>query len=179
MNRNEHDRNKMSEALRDLLLEASEDDLRDAFANAGEDFDILAARGRSVVERALASAEDSSEVENLHRGLGVLIQLLRRKKRLSLDELATEARVDVSEIRGIEHDATFDANPRTIYQLEQYFKLPSRSLVLLSGAVHVEHDVQEEVVRFAASATEMNKLSREEKKELNRIVKFLQEYTDR
>jgi len=180
MNRKEQDRNKMSEALRDIVLEASEAELRDAFSDAGEDFDGLAARGRSVVERALANAgEGEADVQELHRSLGVLIQLLRRKRGLSVEELAAEARVDVFEIRGIEMDETFDASPRTIYQLEQYFKLSSRSLVVLSGAVEVENDVHKEAVRFAASAKGMSKLNQDEKKELNRFVKFLREHTDR
>jgi len=179
MNRKEQDRNKMSEALRDIVLEASEAELRDAFSDVGDDFDGLAALGRSVVERALANAtEDVLEVEDLHRSLGVLVQLLRRKKGLSVEELAAEARVDVFEVQGIELGTTLDANPRTIYQLEQYFQLPSRSLVILSGAVNVESEIHEEAVRFAASAQGMNKLNRDEKKALNKFVKFLKEHTD-
>ena len=38
---------KMHRALRDILLEATEDELREAFAGTGEDLDALAARGKA------------------------------------------------------------------------------------------------------------------------------------
>ena len=75
--------------------------------------------------------------------------MLRRREQLSADELAQEARVNASELRRIELDPTFDPNPRTIFQLEQYFKLSSRSLVVLSGAVHVDDNVPDLKKRHA------------------------------
>ena len=104
--------------------------------------------------------------------------MLRRREQLSADELAQEARVNASELRRIELDPTFDPNPRTIFQLEQYFKLSSRSLVVLSGAVHVDDDVREEVVRFAAKSEDISGLTKKQRKLLNRFVKFLRENTD-
>ncbi len=170
---------QINRALRDIILEASEQELREALAGAAEDFDSLAAQGRAVVQRALANAEKTADLPDLHKGLGVLIQMLRRRERLSADQLASEARIDVAELRRIEIDPTFDPNPRTIFQLERYFKLPPRILVVLSGAVRVSEQVREEAVRFAASSQNMSELSREEQKLLNRFVRFLQEHTDR
>ena len=164
-------------ALRDIFLEASEHELREAFSGADEDFDALAARGRAVAERALAEVRDADAVEELHRGLGKLLQLLRRSARLSIDELARAARVDASELRRVEIDPTFEPSPRAIFQLERHFNLPERSLVVLSGAVRVDDAVRDEVVRFAASAEHMSDLTREERKLLNQFVKFLKEYS--
>ena len=104
--------------------------------------------------------------------------MLRRRERLSIDELAQNARVDASELRRIELDPVFDPNPRTIFQLAQYFKLPERSLVVLSGAVRVDDNVREEAVRFAASSDHISGLTREQRKHLNQFVKFLRELTD-
>ena len=168
----------MNRALRAILLEASEDELREAFADTGEDLDALAARGKAVAQRALSETSDPARVEDLHRGLGVLLQMLRRRERLSIDELAQNARVDASELRHIESDPAFDPNPRTIVQLAQYFKLPERSLVVLSGAVRVDDNVREEAVRFAASSDHISGLTREQRKHLNQFVKFLRELTD-
>ena len=178
MEPNDQDRTKLNRALRDILLDSSEDELREALVDTGEDFDALVARGRAAVQRALADTSDSTDVQDLHRGLGALLQMLRRREQVSVDELADKARVDASELRSIEFDPTFDPNPRTIFQLEQYFKLPTRSLVVLSGAVRVENDVRKEAVRFAAHSGDISKLTKEERKLLNRFVEFLRENTD-
>ena len=175
----EQDRTKMNRALRDILLEASEDELREAFADTGEDLDALAVRGKAAAQRALSETRDAAGVEDLHRSLGVLLQMLRRRKRLSVNELAQKARVAASELRCIELDPAFEPNPRTIFQLEQYFQLPERSLVVLSGAVHVDDDVRDEAVRFAASSEDISGLTKEQRKHLNLFVKFLSKHTDR
>ena len=174
----DQDRIAMHRGLRSIFIEASDDELREAFAGTGEDLDALAARGRAAADRAIAEASGVAGVEDLHRGLGTLIQMLRRNKRLSIEELATQARVDASELQGLERDPTFDPNPRTIFQLERYFNLRERSLVILSGAVSVDDDVREEAVRFAASSENIHGLTKEERTLLNRFVKFLSTHTD-
>lgn len=179
MKSSKDDRAKMDRAVRDILLDATEVELREALSDAGVSFDALAASGRAAVSRSLAGADDASTVRDLHRGLGALLQLLRRRDQLSVDELAGRARVDAAELRGIESDATCDPNPRTIVQLEQYFKLPARTLVILSGAVRVDDGVRAEAVRFAASSKNISALSQEERKLMNQFVKILREHTDK
>lgn len=179
MESKEQDRIKMNRALRAILLEASEDELREALAGTDEDLDTLAARGEAVVQRALSKVRDTGGVEDLHRGLGALVQMLRRREQLTIDELAHNARVAASELRRIELDPAFDPNPRTIFQLEQYFNLADRSLVVLSGAVQVDDDVREEAVRFAASSGHISELTKEERRHLHQYVKFLTKHTDR
>ena len=175
----DQDRIAMHRGLRSILIEASDDELRKAFAGTGEDLDALAARGVAAADRAIAKATGVAGVEDLHRGLGALIQMLRRNRRLSVDELAEKARVDASELRGIESDPTFDPSPRTIFQLEQYFNLRENSLVILSGAVRVDNDVREEAVRFAASSEDIRGLTKGERTILNQFVSFLRKHTDR
>ena len=173
------DRIAMHRGLRSILIESSEDELREAFAGTGEDLDALAARGKATAERAIAEVTGAAAgVEDLHRGLGVIVRLLRRKERLSIDELAQNARVAAVELRQIEDDPMFDPSPRTIFQLEQYFKLHERSLVVLSGAVRVDNNIREEAVRFAASSENIQELTKEERKLLNQFVKFLRKHTD-
>jgi transcriptional regulator with XRE-family HTH domain len=178
----EQDRNnlKMARAIRDLVIDASEEELQADLAGFGEDLDELASCAHSVVKRALESASTrTAVVSDLHRGLGALIQMLRRRDRLSASELASAAVVDLGELQAIESDPTVAPHPRTIYQLASYFKLPQRSLLVLSGALDVGQNVRDEAVRFAASSRGMSNLSREEKKLLSEFVRFLQEYTDR
>lgn len=179
MESKEQSRIAMNRALRAILLEASEDELREALAGTGEDLDTLAARGEAVAQRALSEARDDTGIEDLHRGLGAFVRMLRRREQLTIDELARNARVDASELRRIELDPAFEPNPRTIFQLERYFDLAERSLVVLSGAVHVDDDVREEALRFAASSERISELTKEERKHLNQFVKFLRKHTDR
>ena len=65
-------------------------------------------------------------------------------------------------------------NPRTIYQLEQTFRLPQRTLVKLSGMTGTRSgEFTEQVMRFAANAQTMTSLNKAEKKILNEFMKFL------
>lgn len=181
MKTKEQNQTKMIRSLRDILLDASEEELREALTDIAEDFASLAARGRAVAQRALtdtADTEDTNDVRDLHRGLGVLVQMLRRRYKLPVDELAEKAKVDANELLRIENDPTVDPNPRTIYQLERYFKLQPRSLMILSGAIRVNSDVRAEAIRFAACSNNISGLSREERRILNGFVRFLQEHTD-
>ena len=170
---------KVSRALRDIIMDSSEQEIREALIGSGENFEALVAEGCVAFQRALANVENNEDLPDLRRGLGMLIQLLRRRERLSVDELANKARVNAAELRRIERDATFEPHPRTIFQMERHFQLPPRVLVILSGAVRVGNEVREEALRFAAISENISELSREEREILNRFVKFLQEHTDR
>src|SRR6266850_8325589 len=114
----EKDYLKMARAVRELVLDASESELREELAGAHDDFDALATRAQSVVTRALETASASTSlVSDLHRGLGALIQMLRRRDKLSAKELANEALVDLAELQAIESDPAVEPRPRTIHQL--------------------------------------------------------------
>ena len=170
-------------AMGDLVLESSRDELIEALGE--QEFAVLAQRGRSVVERALRTAGLSparlaDEAKQLHEGLGVLLQFLRRQKGLSDHDVAEQADIDEGELRKIELVPGYQPNPRTISNLERFFRLPRRSIAMLTGAVRVEQPgFAEEVVQFAAKSTAIGKLTKEERQHLNRFVKILEHYTDR
>ena len=178
----------MSRAFRESILEVSEDELREVLEQEGEDFDELADRGQAAIDRAFrqvpgAEQKDSAEkssMEGLHRGLGALVTLLRRKKKLSEEELAARARVPVEEVRRIEFDASYTPGIRTVAQLEDFFRLKPRMLAILAGAVRVQRQAEfrAEVQKFAALSSGMGKLSREEKKLLAEFVRLLSDYTE-
>lgn len=172
----------LSRALREFVLEADAKDLEEAITAEGQDPKELAESGRGIAVQALkrnemrvqAEEQERVETEALHEGLSALIQLLRRKERMSEEDLAKKARVDVTEIRRIEVNLSYTPSPRTIYQLEQVFRLPSRTLVLLSGVKkRTRPDFTNEVMRFAANAKTMGKLNPAEMKLLNEFVNFL------
>ena len=172
-------RAKVEEGLRKVILEATEDELNDALQRAGFDPDSLAARGRAAAQRALAAVgEGTSEVMDLHKGLGALVRLLRGRDNLSIPELAEKGRIDPNELEGIEMYPEFEPNPRTIVQLEKVFKLKSRTLILLSGAIKVDDDVRDEAVRFAANSENYSELDREKKRMVNTFVRFLRDHAN-
>ncbi len=112
----------------------------------------------------------------LHKGLNSLLTMLRRRDNLDEAELASKANVDEAEIRRIEYDAAYLPSPRTIYNLEKAFSLPSGVLAKLSGAIMQQPlGMEERVLEFAANAKQMGKLSKEERHLLNAFLKFLAE----
>jgi transcriptional regulator with XRE-family HTH domain len=178
----------LSRTLRDMVLDADPSSLREVIAELGIDPNDVVRRGKMAAARALqltASAAKSDRHDGgtdwtqLHEALSALVQLLRKRDNLSEEELANRARIDVTEIRKIECDRSYIPAPRTIYQLEQSFKLPRLTLVKLSGLTKTHSkEFTEEAVRFAAHSKAIQKISRHERKLLNEFVKFLSSYTD-
>ena len=179
----------LSRALRDVILDAEPSSLKEALSELNVDSSKLAEEGKTAAARALQlsalsnvkerSAIETAGIYRLHDALSTLLQLLRRRDNLSQDELADRARVEVDEIRRIEHDRTYTARPRTIYQLERAFNLPPRTLVRLSGLKTAHsREFTEEALKFAAHSKAIHKMTRDEKRLLSEFVKFLASHTD-
>ena len=110
---------------------------------------------------------------------GTLIGLSRRRRKLTVEELAVQARVDVAELVAIEQkEPGHVPKPRTIHQLADFFTLPEQGLMKLSGAVvSRDKELENAAVRFAAKSTDLTTLTRSEEELLNEIVKCLAEKT--
>lgn len=152
---------------KDRILSASHDDDR---------FDVAA--GTPAIDpavdglRVCDKAADSERME--YCALGSLMQLLRREKGLTMEKLAEEARVDLSELVGIECDVRYEPKPRTVHQLARVFGLPERELLELSNLTTTHnHALEDAAVRFAAKARCPAELNVEERQALNEFVKFL------
>jgi transcriptional regulator with XRE-family HTH domain len=107
---------------------------------------------------------------------GRLINLCRRKRGWTIENLASSARIDVSEAIRIEHDTSYVPGPRTVYQLSTALGLPRERMLQLSGNMIV-HDrgLGEHAVKFAARSESVEKLSRQEHRALEEFVKYLNE----
>lgn len=171
-------------AFHDFVLEASESELDEALRSEGEDPNGVYLRGQTAIENALrecpGAVEGTAEIHQeaidrvLKDGFSTLVKLLRRQADMSMEELAERAAVDLREIVRIEMDGEYVPEPRTVFQLEQIFDLPQRTLVLLSGSVvtHSE-EFREEVERFAAKSKGLDTLTRKQRKALHQFVRFL------
>jgi len=124
------------------------------------------------------TAATGPELNETRLALGPLVQLMRRKRGLSMEKLAQEARVDLVEIVSIERDASFRPEPRTVYQIANVFDLPSKSLLQLSGnSVVKDAQFRQEAVRFAARSESVARLTRDEQRALEEYVSFLSRQT--
>ncbi len=167
-------------AMREMLLEAPAAELDALAREVGFDARQLSEIGRTAVTSAIAQDKQNRANEEttvlLHKGLNSLLIMLRRRDNLDESELALKANVEEEEIRRIEFDAGYLPSPRTIYNLEKAFSLPSGVLAKLSGAIkHQSPAMEERVMEFAANAKSIGKLTRGERQLLNAFVKFLTE----
>ena len=80
----------------------------------------------------------------------------------------------------IEGDARHRPEPRTVYQLANFFDVPSDGLLQIAGLTAPrDNRVVEEAVRFAARAEPITDLTREERAALEAFVAVLGEPKER
>lgn len=103
-----------------------------------------------------------------------LIELRRRDRHLSVEQLAQRADLDLGEVVSLERGDACVPEPRTVYKLAAVLELPQGSLMQLSGLTTPRDSrVTEAAVRFAARSESVDKLSRQEHDALEEFVKFL------
>lgn len=104
------------------------------------------------------------------------VRLMRRQRGLTLEKLAEDTDVEVSELLDIEGDSRHRPEARTVYQLANYFAVPRASLLQVAGlATPRNSKVINEAVRFAARSEPVTALSDEERLALNAFVAVLSE----
>lgn len=123
-----------------------------------------------------AQARRPRECEGTHLAFARLINLKRRESKLSLEQLADRADIELEELWAIERGQMADPEPRTVYQLAAALRLPPKKLMQLSGVTEASDEgFCQEVVRWAARSQPVEQLSREEKQALQEMVKLLDE----
>jgi HTH-type transcriptional regulator, competence development regulator len=120
--------------------------------------------------RSSTAKEDSSIA------FGRFVKLMRRGCGLTVEKLADDADIDIFELVEIEDDPHHKPQPRAVYQLANYFKVPRRNLSQVAGLT-VPRDTQlyAEAVRFAARSESVAALSPEERAALDAFVAVLNE----
>jgi transcriptional regulator with XRE-family HTH domain len=111
---------------------------------------------------------------------GRAIQLLRRQHRLTVEKLAEDAQVDISELVAIENDPHYRAEPRAVSKLAYRFKVNAKGFQQLAGnAVARDNRVRDEAMRFAARSGPIDQLTKEESQALEQLITVLGEATDK
>lgn len=104
--------------------------------------------------------------------LAKLVELTRRKMRLSVEQLADRANVELGDVLAIENAEAVEADPRTIYQLAQALGLNEDVLKELAGLVEAKDShVGEAAMRFAARSESTAALTPEEEAALDLFLR--------
>lgn len=122
----------------------------------------------------------STEAAGLRKtALGRLIELARRNAGLSLEDLAKRASVDLGDIVELECGEPNTIDPSTIQGLCDALEPPKAGVMELAGFTQLrDSSLGHAAVRFAAHATGIQKLTREERQALEEFVKDLAKPAD-
>ena len=108
---------------------------------------------------------DVGEEESPNVAFGRFVNLMRRQRGMSLEELADRADVDMADLVEIERDPHHRPELRTAYQLANYFDVSQAGLMQVAGLA--------EGVRFAARSEPTAALTSEEGAALEAFVAVL------
>lgn len=105
---------------------------------------------------------------------GKFVRLMRRRQGLTVEKLAESADVEVADLIEIEDDTRHKAEPRTVYQLAQYFRVPETNLMQIAGLTAPKNAyLLDEAIRFAARSDPVAQLTPEERAALEAFVAIL------
>lgn len=114
--------------------------------------------------------EEQEVREAFHR----VVQMLRRSRGLTIDELAEKTAIDRTELVALERNPAYRPSPLTLHRLSQFFEVPDRQLAVLAGAIReVPDSLRQQAARFAAQSESFSKLTKEEQRVLDEFVGFL------
>ncbi len=118
------------------------------------------------------------EVSTLRRAFHLCMQMLRRKQRLTVADLAAKTGVDRDELVAMERNPKYRPSPLTLHKLSHFYGIPQERLLVLAGATKdVPQDLGEHASRFAAQAESFASLTSEEEKALEQFVSVLRSET--
>ena len=122
------------------------------------------------------SSAQTAAVEETRIAFGKFVNLMRRRRGYSMEQLAEAADLDASELLVIEDDVHYVPEPRTVFKLAQTFEVSQRRLMQLAGlAAANDAGFRQEAVRFAARSESVQKLTPEESSALEAFVAVLSE----
>ncbi len=145
----------------------------------GHSLSMLSRIARALNQRlmVLMTAEDE-EVGTVRYVFRMVMQDLRRRNGLSIDELTRKLDLDRNEVVAMERNYGYRPSPLTLHKLSEFYAIPERQLAVLAGAIKdLPGEFQEQVSRFAAQSESFANLTKEEKRVLDEFVGFLKSET--
>lgn len=99
------------------------------------------------------------------------VELMRRKRGLTVEQLADACGIEVADLINIEDEDLTGLGPRTVYQLATWFEVSVSKLMQLAGLRGVEDaTLAQQGLRFAARSNSMASLTKEEREALEEFV---------
>jgi transcriptional regulator with XRE-family HTH domain len=143
-----------------------------------EDYGFVSAGG--LYARKLDAEQEV--VEQSQRNsciLGRLIALARRRKGMSISDLAKASSLDLKEVQAIELGQSTEPEPRVLFKLAKALDIPAGGLMELAGLMQSRNGLPSEaVIRFAAKSEPTAQLTAKEREALEEFVKVLAEHSD-
>jgi transcriptional regulator with XRE-family HTH domain len=116
------------------------------------------------------------EQQEIREAFHRVVQMLRRSRGLTIDELAEKTKIDRAELVALERSPAYRPSPLTLHRLSEFFNVPDRKLAVLAGAIReVPEDLRHRAARFAAQSDSFSKLTKEERRVLDEFVEFLRD----
>jgi transcriptional regulator with XRE-family HTH domain len=109
---------------------------------------------------------------------GKLVEFARRHRGETIETLAKEADLDLSELLSVERGEGLPT-ARSVYQLARVLGFDAGRLMELSGLAEPNDALREAALRFAASSEPSAKLSREERRAFEAFAKVISERSER
>jgi transcriptional regulator with XRE-family HTH domain len=117
---------------------------------------------------------DDREIETVRYMFRELVRGLRRQRGMTVDEFAEALDVERDEVIAMERHPGYRPSPATLHALSELFDIPQQRLMALAGAVReVPADLRDEASRFAAKSESLAKISPEERRLVDEVVKVL------
>ena len=110
---------------------------------------------------------------------GRFVEFARRKRHLSVEDLANQTTVDLAELVTLEQDPDAQPRPRTVHKLATFLRLPVGPLLELAGLAEAKDpDIGTAALRFAARSETNAELTPQENQAYEEFVKVIVEATD-
>jgi transcriptional regulator with XRE-family HTH domain len=139
--------------------------------------DVEAGSTHTTAIHAVHELEISAEVvTEANIAFGRFVRLMRRGRRQTLERLADEAEVEITELVEIEEDNHHKPEPRTVYQLAKHFKVSMSKMMQLAGlSAPKDTSLYDAAIRFAARSESVEELNEVERAALEAFVSVLSE----
>jgi|SRR3972149_822743 len=153
-------------------------------ASADEDKFSDTSAGSIVISnlKSLSSNDEQLSEDELllKHSFSILVHKLRIKDGFSISQLAKKLDVDESELINIESNSGYKPPLRTLMQISNFYGLPYQALSMIAGVVkNINLQFKNDLVRYAANSDKFEKLTKEEKEQLNEIIKCIREFGEK
>lgn len=127
--------------------------------------------GALALDPIFEETPEITDADEANVAFGRFVRLMRRSQKMSREELAQDADIDIKELIEIEDDVRHKPDVRSVFQLSGVFKLPSAKLMQVAGLAKARNDnIERQMERFAARSDPMADLTDEERAALEDFV---------